>query len=238
MFQRIGQFLGSTIGKKIAMSLSGLMLTGFLIAHLAGNLLFFKDGEHEAFDSYAHTLEGNPLLPLAEIGLLLLFLTHLFLAFVTTRANREARKTRYAVQASRGERTIASSSMLITGLVVLAFVVVHLLDFRFRERAADGLAAMLARRLSEPVGAGIYFVGVAALGLHLSHALRSALQSIGANHPRFNAAIQRGGLVLAIVLFLGFASFPIVMIGSRATHSMASQPAAAGQSTGQAAVDR
>ena len=114
MFQRIGQFLGSTIGKKIAMSLSGLLLTGFLIAHLAGNLLFFKDAEHAAFDSYAHTLEANPLLPVAEVGLLLLFLTHLFLAFATTRANREARKTRYAVQASRGERTIASSSMLIT----------------------------------------------------------------------------------------------------------------------------
>ncbi len=238
MFQRIGQFLGSTIGKKIAMSLSGLMLTGFLIAHLAGNLLFFKDGEHAAFDSYAHALEGNPLLPLAEVGLLVLFLTHLFLAFLTTRANREARKTRYAVQTSRGERTIASSSMLITGLIVLAFVVVHLLDFRLRERAVDGLAGMLARRLSEPVGAGIYFIGVAALGLHLSHALRSALQSIGANHPRFNAAIQRGGLLLAIVLFLGFAAFPVVLIGSRASHSMASQPAAADSSAGQAGVDR
>lgn len=227
MLPRIGQFLASTIGKKVVMSLTGLMLVGFLVAHLAGNLLFFKDAEHAAFDSYAHALEVNPLLPLAEIGLLVLFVTHLFLAFLTTRGNREARKTRYAIQASRGERTLASSSMLITGLIVLVFVVIHLLDFRLRERAADGLGAMLARRLSEPVGAGIYLVGVAALGLHLSHAVRSALQTLGANHPRFNAAIQRGSLLLAIVLFLGFAAFPVFIVGSRAGSSMASrQPAA------------
>lgn len=210
------------------MSVSGLLLVGFLFAHLAGNLLFFKDSEHAAFDSYAHTLESNPLLPLAEFGLLLIFLTHLFLAFLTTRVNREARKTRYAVQASLGKRTLASSSMLITGLIVLAFVVVHLLDFRFRERAADGLAGMLTRRLSEPIGAGIYVIGVAALGLHLTHAVRSALQSVGANHPRYNNLIQRGGVLVALVIFLGFSAFPIVLIGSRSSHSTAGIAGASG----------
>jgi succinate dehydrogenase / fumarate reductase cytochrome b subunit len=225
MFHRLRTFLGSTLGKKVAMSITGLLLVLFLIAHLAGNLLFFKDQDRSAFDHYAQMLEENPLLPLAEIGLLVLFVVHLGLAFLTTRQNREARATRYRVSQALGKRTLGSSTMLITGILVLAFVVVHLLDFRFKERAPDGLGAMLERRLSEPIGAGIYLLGVIALGIHLSHAVRSALRTLGADHPRFNELLQRGALTLAGVLFLGFAAFPLVVVGSRLGSTLASSSA-------------
>jgi succinate dehydrogenase / fumarate reductase cytochrome b subunit len=221
MFARLGLFLGSSIGRKIVMALTGLLLVVFLIAHLAGNLLIFKDEDGAAFNAYAHVLETNPLLPFAEGGLIVLFGVHLFLAFRVTMDNREARKSRYAVNASRGERTLASSSMFITGAIILAFVIVHLLDFRFNTRASDGLAAMLVRRLSEPVGAAIYLIGVLALGVHLSHAVRSALQSLGLNHPRFNGLIKTAGPLLAGVLFLGFASFPVLFFGASAKPALA-----------------
>lgn len=204
------------------MSITGLMLVGFLVAHLAGNLLIFKDADGSAFNAYAHVLETNPLLPVAEGGLIVLFVVHLYLAFRVTMDNREARKNRYAVNASLGERSLASSSMFISGAIILAFVIVHLLDFRFKERAADGLAAMLVRRLSEPVGAAVYLAGVLALGLHLSHAVRSALQTLGLNHPRFNGLIQKGAPLLAGLLFLGFACFPVLLYGKSPAPPLAS----------------
>jgi len=237
MFARLALFLRSTIGRKIVMSITGLLLVVFLIAHLAGNLLIFVDADGSAFNAYAHALESNPLLPLAEGMLLALFGLHVYLALRVTMDNREARKSRYAVNASRGERSLASSSMFITGAIILAFVIIHLLDFRFQERAADGLGAMLVRRLSQPVGAAIYLIGVLALGLHLSHALRSALQSLGLNHPRFNALIQKAGPLLAGVIFLGFASFPVLLFGSSATPPLASGAPADGEPSAKEAAD-
>jgi succinate dehydrogenase cytochrome b subunit len=218
---RRSSFLRSSIGEKSLMALTGLALVGFLIVHLAGNLTLFADEEGAAFDRYAKGLEDSPLLLVAELGLALLFLAHIALALRTSFENREARSERYAIRTSLGKRTLASSSMLVTGVVILVFLVIHLLDFRLRERAPDGLAAMVVRRLSTPLGAGIYLLGVAAVGLHLSHAVRSALQSLGLNHSRYNLLMTRGGLALALILFAGFASFPIVLLSSPRSTSTA-----------------
>jgi succinate dehydrogenase / fumarate reductase cytochrome b subunit len=105
--------------------------------------------------------------------------------------------------------------MFITGAVILGFVIIHLLDFRLRERAPDGLAAMVVRRISQPAGALIYLVGVVALGIHLSHAVRSALQTLGVNHPRFNPTLRKASLALALLLLVGFAAFPVVLFATR-----------------------
>jgi succinate dehydrogenase / fumarate reductase cytochrome b subunit len=215
MQSRLGSFLSSSIGKKLVMALTGLALVGFLIVHLAGNLLLFKGDHGEAFNGYSKTLESNPLLIVAEIGLALLFIAHIYLAFRTTLENREARTQAYSIRSSLGSRTIASSSMFITGAVILGFVIIHLLDFRFRERAPDGLAAMVVRRISQPAGAIIYLVGVVALGIHLSHAVRSALQTLGVNHPRFNPTLRKASLGLALLLLVGFAAFPVVLFATR-----------------------
>lgn len=208
--------MSSSVGKKYVMAASGLALVGFLIAHLLGNLLIFSGEEGAAFDSYAHTLESNPLLPLAEIGLGLLFVVHIAMALRVSFQNRDARSQGYAVRASLGRRTIASSSMLVTGLVVLLFLLVHLYDFRIGKLLEDpppsSLAGLVRKRLATPLGAGIYLVGVAALALHLRHAFRSAFQSLGANHPHLNPTLEKAGIALAIILGLGFASFPIVFL--------------------------
>jgi succinate dehydrogenase / fumarate reductase, cytochrome b subunit len=212
MAARLSRLWSSSIGKKALMSATGLLLIGFLVVHLAGNLTLFADDGGDAFDAYAAKLESlGPLLTLAEIGLVLIFVAHLALGLRVTFENRAARTQRYALERDRGARTFASSTMVVTGCVVLVFVVVHLLDFRLRERAPDGLAAMVVRRLAEPAGALIYLVGVAALGIHLSHAFRSAMQTLGLNDTRFDRSIVRVGRVIAIGLGVGFALFPLIL---------------------------
>src|SRR6186713_1387982 len=209
--------LSSSLGRKYVMATSGLLLVAFLVVHLAGNLSIFAGKDGAAFDAYAAALDSNPLLPIAEIGLALLFVVHVATALRVSFANREARSRGYAVRASLGRRTIASSTMLVTGLAVLVFLVVHLYDFRVGKLLVDtkpSLAGMVRHRLSTPLGAGIYLVGVGALAIHLRHAFRSAFQSLGASHPHWNPVLEKAGIAAAILFGLGFASFPVLFLMS------------------------
>lgn len=214
----LGRTLSSSIGKKLVMALTGLALVGFLIAHLAGNLLIYRGERGEGFDAYERMLTSNPLLPLAEIALLALFVVHVVLAFRLSLQNRESRRDRYAVRASRGEKTLASASMLATGVVILFFLVIHIWDFRIGKLAADegySMAGMVRARLETPVGAGIYLFSMIALGLHVSHAFGSAFHTLGLKHPRLDPLIGRLSIALAVLLALGFASFPIYFFLTR-----------------------
>lgn len=214
MLSWLTRFLSSTIGRKLLMAVTGLGLVGFLVVHLAGNLTLYADDTGEAFTEYAEALHATqPLLGILEIGLLVLFLAHIGLGIRVSLANREARRQGYRVRSSLGERTFASSSMLITGVLVLVFLVVHVADFRFATlvgtESVETLADAVKARLRTPWGAGIYLVGVVALGIHLSHGFASAFQTLGANHPKYTPWIRMVGLGLALLLLLGFASFPI-----------------------------
>ena len=219
----LDRILHSSIGRKALLASTGILLVGFLVVHLAGNLTLFADSTGEAFTSYEHALGSNPLLPVAEIGLLVLFAVHIGLAVRVTLANREARRQGYAVRASVGRKTFASGTMIVTGVLVLAFLVVHLMDFRvpklFGSESVADMAGAVKARLATPVGGVVYLVGVGALGLHLSHGFKSAFQTLGANHPRYTPWIERLGILLAVVLFLGFALFPVYfLVRSRGAH--------------------
>lgn len=216
MFTWIGRFLTSSIGKKTTMALTGLLLVGFLVAHLAGNLLLYKDPD--AFDAYAQGLHDlGPLLIVMELGLLGLFVGHIGMAVRTILENRKARHSKYAVPADRGGKTLASATMPLTGTIVLLFLLVHLWDFRFDggfkalfsgENRGAGAADSVWETLGGSAHVAIYLLGIAALTLHLSHAIQSALQSLGLRHSKWTPIVERGGLVLAVVLGLGFASIP------------------------------
>lgn len=212
MFQRFSAFARSSIGKKTFMSLSGAALILFLIGHVAGNLTLFVGTDGSTFDSYADTLRSNPALPLIEIGLTLLFVTHIVLGLRTALENREARPERYKALNSHGNRKPASVSMIISGVIVLVFLIVHLIDFRFAEEDPRGFSYMVVERLSTPVGAGIYFLGVGALGFHLLHAFQSLFQSLGMHHPRWKPLINTAGLGLASLLAILFWLFPTVCL--------------------------
>jgi succinate dehydrogenase / fumarate reductase cytochrome b subunit len=217
--KRLGDALASSIGKKFVMGITGLLLCGFLVGHLTGNLLIYVGAEK--YNDYAHMLHSQKLLlPVVEIGLLLLFLAHLYLAFRTSRENRAARNQQYAVKASKIESAGANKLqrsdtwMLVSGIVVLLFVLLHLVDMRFELRPDVNYGTLTPFEktvliLETPLTFWVYIIGCVFLGFHLSHGFASAFQSLGLSHPRFNSAIRCISLVFALVIALGFASFPV-----------------------------
>ena len=206
----------TTIAQKVLVGLSGLMLCGFLVVHLVGNLLIYSPADdYKVYNDYAHAIHTNPLLPAFEIVLLALFLTHVALSIATVVRNRMARPQAYAVKRSkRGKsRLTAHNVMHWTGLVVLAFVLLHLLDFRFAVRYPEQPGVTPAHRalliLHDPLSASLYTVGSLLLGYHLYHGFQSAFETLGAANPRVTPFVRRAGAVFALVVAVGFASFPI-----------------------------
>jgi succinate dehydrogenase / fumarate reductase cytochrome b subunit len=196
----------SSVTKKYAVAVSGLALVGFLCAHLAGNLLIFVPS---AFDAYATALHASPLLPFAEIGLLVLFVTHVALALACARANLLAKPQKYAIRATRGKSTLASRSMVATGCVVLGFVLLHVAHMKFRapifgNPSAETESQWVLRTLSNPLGALVYLIGVSAVGVHVSHGLWSALQSLGLSNQRLHGRLFALSRAMGALLAAGF----------------------------------
>lgn len=211
MLGHLKQALSASIGKKAWMAISGLLLVGFLGTHLAGNMLLFAGDEGEAFNAYATAISTNPLLPVAELLLGTLFLAHLALGVRVSIENRGSREVRYHHRANHGGRTTGSGTMLISGIVVLIFLAIHIIDFRLDPSTHEDMAAAVNSRLGSTNGALTYGVGVAALGLHLSHAIGSAFQTLGLNHPKYDALLRVTGRGLGCLLALGFMAFPVIL---------------------------
>uniref|UniRef100_A0A7C4LR57 Succinate dehydrogenase cytochrome b subunit n=1 Tax=Schlesneria paludicola TaxID=360056 RepID=A0A7C4LR57_9PLAN len=210
------RLLTSSIGRKFVMGLTGLGLCGFLVVHLAGNLLLYAGPE--SFDRYAHALHEQEWLPLAEAGLFALFLLHIYLAFVTAAENRAARHTGYALKQSKRRDLVwewpAHNWMFLSGAVVLGFLILHLVDMKFEARpdvdyAGKGPYAVTVSVLRNPYSAAVYLLGTAILGFHLAHGFASAFQSLGLSHPKYTPLIKSFGYVFAVVIAAGFFSLPL-----------------------------
>ncbi|MFT7620779.1 MAG: succinate dehydrogenase / fumarate reductase cytochrome b subunit [Planctomycetota bacterium] len=216
MADGIGKFLLSSLGKKLIMGLTGLMLVGFLIAHLLGNLTLYADvAEGSSFIAYANKLHDlGPLLVVMEFGLVALFGIHVWMAIKITKENKDARPQGYAYKNNFGRCSVASRSMIYTGMIILGLLVMHLLHFRFLKGIAAPDAESLHKRVVEvmkdPLWGSLYVLMAIVISVHLAHGFRSAFQSLGVNHPRLNTIFGRLGIALAILLGVGFASFPII----------------------------
>lgn len=207
----------SSIGKKIVMAITGLALCGFLVVHLGGNLLLYVGAEK--YNNYAHALHAQDiLLKVAEIGLLVLFLGHLWMALTTALENNAARPIDYAVRQSKRDEgpfaKPASAVMMVTGVVVLAFLALHLMDFRFPMRHRSEIADLQPYEkalvfLRDPLSSLVYVVGSLVLGYHVLHGFQSAFQTLGINHPKYTPAIKFLSVVFAVIVAAGFASFPV-----------------------------
>ena len=194
------------------MGLTGLLLFGFLIEHLHGNLKLIEDPTGRAFDEYVAFLQGfGPLLTLAEVGLAALFGAHVFLAVRLTLENIQARRQRYVVRNRHGGATFASLSMFWSGALLLGYLLKHLWDYRFDARFFQRPAAFVRESFQNPSQVAVYVAAAAVLGMHLSHGIRSGFQSIGASHPRWNPLLTRLGTVLAVVLAAGFGAIPLFL---------------------------
>lgn len=213
------QVFKTTIGKKYLVALTGFGLVGFIVAHLGGNLTLFASPE--AFNAYADALHHMeflhlPLLPLAEVGLLALFLGHILLTVSLWRDNKAARgKDKYVMQKSKQDSVIPwfSARMLNTGLIVLAFLVIHVGSFRFpvfmEHFANETLYDRVVRSLANPWVAGFYILSALFLGGHLVHGIQSLFRSVGFHHEKITPAIEQASLVLGFALSFGFASLPL-----------------------------
>lgn len=200
------RLFGSSIGKKALVAAAGLLLCGFLVTHLAGNLLLLV-GE-DTFNNYAKTLEENPFIIPAEIVLASLFLAHTAVSLTLKIQNAKARPVAYDVVQSKGGRTWGSRAMALTGLLVLVFLVVHIKTFKFGDKSS-GLFQLVMVSFADWKYSLFYVVAMAGIGLHLSHGVQSAFQTFGVNHPRYTPLIKIGGLLFAAAVSLGFAALPV-----------------------------
>jgi succinate dehydrogenase / fumarate reductase cytochrome b subunit len=200
-------YLSSSIGKKQIQGIAGLLLCGFLVTHLLGNLLLLQG--HEAFNAYVDKLASfGVLLYLAEVGLAAFFLIHLGLGILLWWENRRARPVGYAVDERSGAgATTASRTMIWTGIVILVFLILHLWMFKYSgfESRELGLYEVVIEELSKTYWAVVYVAVFVLLGLHLSHAVQSAFQTLGFNHPRYTPWIKALGQVFAWTIAAAYA---------------------------------
>lgn len=209
-------FLSSTVGSKLLVAVTGLLLVGFLVMHLMGNLLMYLGPE--TFNHYSHTLISNPLVYPAEVGLVLIFLLHAWKTIQLTLASSKARPTAYEEKHRAGHtsrKTLASSTMIVSGLFLLLFVPIHIKTFKFgawypsSEAGVRDLYRLVLEIFSRPGYVVFYVVGMIVVGFHLWHGVSSSFQTLGADTPRVTPVIRRVGLTLALILAIGFISLPL-----------------------------
>lgn len=210
--QRALTLYQSTIGKKVAMAVSGLVIIGFTIGHMLGNLNAYA-GE-TAFNEYAATLASMPFIVWpTRLVLLACFGVHIASAFTLVTRSKDARPQAYHV-AKYQAATLAGRAMPISGIALALFVGFHLLHFTlapqlFNATHFDNPFWNFYAGMSNPVLAGVYIAGNLALGMHIYHGFFSAFQSIGANHPKYNPLRRDAAVGLATILTVANVMFPI-----------------------------
>ena len=204
----IKQTLWSSIGKKLMMALTGLAFCGFLAGHLAGNLTIY--GGQNAFNAYAKHLHSlGPLLTLAEWGLVFLAVIHIFTGLTLFYQNTIARGSRYAVNKKGGGRTIGSATMPYTGVLLLVFIIIHLINFHFVDKSNTTIFQIVSKTFANPLWVVIYVVAMIAAAVHVSHGFWSAFQSIGANHPKYMPIIMVLSILFSLAIAFGFGLLPL-----------------------------
>src|SRR6266404_904865 len=209
MASRTGVF-ATSVGTKILIGITGLALFIYLIIHVAGNLMVFFGPA--VFNKYAFTLEGNPLIPIIETGLLLIFLVHVYKTVRMFLENQTTRPVGYALKKKAGppsRKTLASSTMIFSGLWLLAFIIIHVRAFRYGieydwPEGGRDLYRLEMENFSNPLVVGFYVLSMLVVGSHLWHGISSSLQSLGLDHPRWTPRVLIAGKAFAAAIALGF----------------------------------
>lgn len=213
-----GNFLWSNIGLKILMGISGILLSLFLLAHVAGNLIILVS--QAAFNEYAYLLTSNKLLLYgAEAGLIAVVLVHIASAIVLTRRNRRARPQPYAVKTNTGRsrRTWASSNMIWTGSFIVIFLVYHIWHFKFGDYVETTQDGIVMRDLAVTVVTSFqhwptvlfYLVALILILLHLRHGVRSSFASLGLENSKWAGVIKKGSDLFSIGVMVAFMVIPL-----------------------------
>lgn len=210
-------FLTSSIGKKVVVSLSGLFLISFLVVHVSINSLIFVNDGGYTFNLAAGFMAHNIVVRIMEIGLFLGLLLHIIQAYMVTVQNQKARPVKYAVTNGAANSKWYSRNMAILGSLLLMFLVVHLGNFWvptkkavFAEEEHNTFESMKVV-FAEWYFVAIYLLGVISLAYHLMHGFPSAFQTLGLNHRKYTPLIRFMGATFAILVPLAFALMPIAM---------------------------
>lgn len=214
----MNNFLSSSLGKKMVMAATGLFLCLFLVEHLYGNLLLYYNDGGAAFVEYSHTLVHSILIRIVEVVLFVAIVLHVVQAIYLTRQNAVARPVNYAVFKSGETSNWFSRNMGITGSIIFFFIVVHLYQFFVPYRitgtvcdeAGINVAQGVSQGLQNPYYALLYFVSTCFLAFHLNHGFQSAFQTLGFNNRAYAPVLKMIGTGFAVLIFIGFASFPVV----------------------------
>jgi succinate dehydrogenase / fumarate reductase, cytochrome b subunit len=212
--ERVLRFWSTTVGKKAVMAVSGVVLAGFVAVHLLGNLQIFMGPDQ--FNGYARALKRLPeLLWIVRILLLVMVLLHIWSSIQLAVIKSEARPQGYVKHSVAGS-SYASRTMYMSGPIIAAFVVYHLMEFTFGVGGTpydpfDPYGNVIAGFRSIPVAA-FYILAMALLCLHLRHGLWSLLQTLGFHHPRYSPRIKALAATAALLIFLGFVSIPVAVL--------------------------
>ncbi|HEY0550755.1 MAG TPA: succinate dehydrogenase cytochrome b subunit [Verrucomicrobiae bacterium] len=223
LFSRIWN---SSLGKKYIMAITGCALFAFVVGHLIGNLQIFLGPE--AINRYGHFLQSNlELIWPARIGLLVMVILHIVSAVRLTAENRAARGQSYVAYKPVGS-TYASRTMMMSGLIVAAFIIYHLLHFTVQTREINftgrnfhelldakgrhDVFAMMVLGFQHPLVSLFYIVAMALLCLHLSHGVSSMFQSMGWKKNYYKAALDKGARLIAILIFAGYVFIPVAIL--------------------------
>ncbi len=196
----------SSVGTKLLVGITGFGLFFYLIIHIVGNLVVFTG--RDGFNTYAKTLEGLPITPLIELGLFAVVLIHIYKTVRMTIANRGARPVSYAKKKYAGgpsRKTFASSTMILSGLWLLVFLLIHVRAFRFQPKVelpggGVDLYGFEMDVFRNPLMVGFYVISMLIVGSHLFHGISSSLQSLGLDHPVWTPRVVTAGKVLAVLI--------------------------------------
>jgi succinate dehydrogenase / fumarate reductase, cytochrome b subunit len=209
-----GSAFSSSVVEKVLVALTGLALVAYLVVHVLGNALVFLGPR--TFNGYADMLVSSPIVLPVEIGLLAIFLLHVWKTVALWWRNRQARPQAYVQSAWAGgasRKSWASTTMIYTGAITVAFVILHVRAFKFGPAAeVDGqrdLYGLLVGFFRDPVHVALYEICLVLVGFHLWHGFASAFESLGLDAPRLTPRLLVAGKLLAALVAGGFLVIPI-----------------------------
>ncbi len=223
----IAHLFNSSLGKKYIMAITGCVLFLFVVAHLLGNLQIFLGPE--SINAYGHFLQSNvEILWPARVGLLFMIALHIGSAISLAAENRLAQPISYANNPIPVATSYASRTMLMSGLIIAAFAVYHLLHYTAQVKAINltgqdfialrdakgrhDVFKMMVTGFSHPLISGFYILAMAMLSLHLSHGASAMFQSVGLKNRAYGPLIDRFAQVSAWIIFLGYSSIPVAVL--------------------------
>jgi succinate dehydrogenase / fumarate reductase cytochrome b subunit len=213
------RYMGSSIGKKQLMGVTGIALYAYLFVHLVGNIGMLFGAER--YNRYGYLLlhEMAELIVPIEVGLIIAVLIHISLAIRLSLENKAARPSAYAVK-KNSKATLHSASMMMTGTAILIFIIIHVAHFRYGAVTGHTMITYDGIRMRDLYGtmmsafavwwyAGAYVLAMILIFSHLAHGVQSSLQSLGFNHPKYTPLVHWAGRAYAVLISGGFALMAI-----------------------------